>query len=116
MAPGVRLSWAASWPCGDRAGVLAAPAGVVVIAVEGIVLRARRGGAPRVLRVGVLLWSMPRPRSRVAPMPVEGFVGEKVHRVVRGVGSTVAGAVLGTFTQGVAGSHCGATVPRMAEQ
>ena len=26
------------WPCGDRAGVLAAPAGGVVVAVEGTVL------------------------------------------------------------------------------
>ena len=87
----------------------------MVIAVEGTVLRDRRGGAPRVLRAGVLLWSRPGPRSRVEPMPVEGSVGKKVHGVVRGVGSTVAGAVLGTFAQGAAGFHS-ATVPGMAEQ
>ena len=112
----MRLSWAASWPCGDRAGVLVAPAGIVVIAVEGPVLRARCGGAPRVLRAGVLLWSRPEPRSRVAPMPIEGSASGKVHGVVRGVGSIVAEAVLGTFAQGVAGSHRGATVLGMAEQ
>ena len=37
------------WPCGDCAGVLVAPAGVVAVAVEGPVLQAWRGGAPRVL-------------------------------------------------------------------
>jgi len=63
-----------------------------------------------------LLGSRPGPRSRVAPMPIDGSAAGKVHGVVRGVGSTVAGAVLGTFAQGVAGSHCGTTVPRMAEQ
>ena len=66
------------WPCGDRTGVLAAPAGVVVIAVEGTILRARRGRAPRVLRAGDLLQSRPGPCSRVAPTPVEGSVEEKV--------------------------------------
>ena len=35
---------------------------------------------------------------------------------VQGVGSTVAGAVLGTSAQGIAGSHSVATVPGMAEQ
>jgi len=88
----------------------------VVIAVEGTVLLARRGGAPRVLRAGVLLWSRLGPRSRVAPIPIVGSVAGKVHGVVRGVGSIVAGAVLATFAQGVAGSHSGATVPGMTEQ
>ena len=37
-------------------------------------------------------------------MPIEGSAAEKVHGVVRGVGSTVMGAVLGTLAQGVAGS------------
>ena len=60
------------WPCGDCAGVLAAPAGVVVIGVDGTVLRARRGGVSRVLQAGVLLRSRPGPRSRVVPMPIEG--------------------------------------------
>ena len=112
----MRLSWASSWPYGDRAGVAVAPAVVVASPVEGTVLCVRCGGVSRVLQAGVLLWSRPGPRSRVAPMPVEGFVGEKVHGVVRGVGSTVVGAVLGTLAQGVAGSHRGATVPGMAEQ
>ena len=49
-------------------------------------------------------------------MPIKGSAAGKVHGVVRGVGSTVAGAVLGTFAQGVAGSHSGATMPGMAEQ
>jgi hypothetical protein len=88
----------------------------VVIAVEGTILRARRDGAPRVLRVEVLLWSRPGPCSRVAPMPVEGSVGEKVHGVVRAVGSIVVGAMLGTLAQGIAGSHRDATVLGMAEQ
>ena len=48
----------------------------------------------------------------VVVFPVEGSVAEEV----RGVGSTVAGAVLGTSAQGVAGSHSVATVPGMAEQ
>ena len=110
--PGVRLSWVASWPCVDRAGVLAAPAGVAVVAVDGTILRARRGDASRVLQAGVLLRSRPGPRSRAAPMPVEGSAIEKV----RGVGSTVVGAVPGTSAQGVAGSHSVAPVLEMAEQ
>jgi hypothetical protein len=31
-------SWEAPWSCGDHAGVLVAPVGVVVVAVEGAVL------------------------------------------------------------------------------
>ena len=49
-------------------------------------------------------------------MPIEGSAVGKVHGVVQGVGSTVAREVLGTFAQGVAGSHSGATVSGMAEQ
>ena len=49
-------------------------------------------------------------------MPIKGSAAGKVHGVVRGVGSTVAGAVLGTFAQGAAGSHSVTTVPGMAEQ
>ena len=43
------------WPCGDRTGVLAAPAGGVAVAVEGTVLQAWRGSVSRVLQVGVLI-------------------------------------------------------------
>ena len=42
------------WPCGDCAGVLAAPAGGVVVAVVGTVLQAWRGDVPRVLQARVL--------------------------------------------------------------
>ena len=59
-----------------------------------------------------MLRSRPEPRSRVVPMPVKGSAAEKV----RGVGSTVVGAVPGTSAQGVAGSHSVAPVLGMAEQ
>jgi len=49
-------------------------------------------------------------------MPIEGSAAGKAHGAVREVGSTVTGAVLGTFAQGIAGSHSGATVLGMAEQ
>ena len=45
-------------------------------------------------------------------MPIEGSVAEEVC----GVGGTVAGAVLGTSAQGVAGSHSVAPVLEMVEQ
>ena len=71
-------SWTAFCPCGDHDGILVAPVGVVVFPVEGTVLHAvvaeRRGFGRR----GVSLWSRPGPRSRVAPMPVEGSAAEKV--------------------------------------
>ena len=89
-----------------------APVGVMAVAVEGTILQAWRGGAPRVLQAGVLLRSKPGPHSRVAPMPIEGSVAEEV----RGVGSTVAGAVPGTYAQSVVGSHSAAAVLGMAEQ
>ena len=54
------------WSCGDRAGVLAAPAGGVVVAVEGNVLQAWRGEVPRVLQ------------ARVLSMPFEGSAEGKV--------------------------------------
>ena len=38
------------WPCEDRAGVLIAPAGGVVVAVEGTVLQAWRGDVPRIMQ------------------------------------------------------------------
>jgi len=78
MALAVRLSWAASWPCKDHAGVPAAPVGVVASPVEGTVLCARCGGVSRVLQVGVLLRSRPGPRLRVAPMLFEGSPVGKV--------------------------------------
>ena len=47
------------WPCGDRAGVLVAPAGGVVVAVRGTVLQVWRGDVPRVLQARVLSWLRP---------------------------------------------------------
>jgi len=66
------------WPCGDRAGVLAAPAGCVVVPVESTVPRVRRGSAPRVLQAGVLPWSRSGPLPRAVSMSFEGSVQEKV--------------------------------------
>ena len=63
---------------GDRAGVLAAPAGGVVVAVGGTVLQAWRGSVPRVLQARVLSWSRPEPLPRVVPMPFEGSAEGKV--------------------------------------
>ena len=60
------------WPCGDCVGVLTAPAGGVVVAVEGTVLSSRRDGVPRVRQAEVLIKSRFRPRPRVVPMPFEG--------------------------------------------
>ena len=68
------------WSCGDRAGVLAAPAGGVVVAVGGIILQAWRGGVPRVLQARVLSSSRPEPLSRVVPIPFEGSTEGKVRR------------------------------------
>ena len=59
------------WPCGDRAGVLVVPASGVVAAVEGTVLQAWRGDAPRVLQARALSWSRSEPLPRVVPMPSE---------------------------------------------
>ena len=42
------------WSCGDRAGILPAPAGGVVVAVGCTVLQMWRGGAPWALQVRVL--------------------------------------------------------------
>ena len=66
------------WPCGDRAGVLAAPAGGVAVPVESTVPRVRRGGTPRVLQAGVLPWSRSGPLPRAVPMPFEGSAEGKV--------------------------------------
>ena len=67
-------TWCGSrpWPCGDRASILAAPAGGVVVPVESTVPRVRCGGAPRVLQAGVLPWSRSGPLPRAVPMPFEG--------------------------------------------
>ena len=66
------------WPCGDRAGVLVAPAGGVVVVVGGTVLQAWRGDVPRVLQAIVLSWSRSEPLSRVVLMPFEGSAEGKV--------------------------------------
>ena len=42
------------WSCGDRTGILPAPAGGVVVAVGCTVLQMWRGGAPWALQVRVL--------------------------------------------------------------
>ena len=68
------------WPCGDRADVLVAPAGGVVVAIEGTVLQSWRGDVPRVLQARVLSWSRPMPLPRVVPMPFEGSTEGKVRR------------------------------------
>ena len=68
------------WSCGDRASVLAAPAGGVVVAVGSTVLQAWRGGVPRVLLARVLSWSRPELLSRVVPMLFEGYAEGKVRR------------------------------------
>ena len=65
------------WPCGDRAGVLVAPAGGVVVVVGGTVLQAWRDDIPRVLQARVLSWSRSEPLLRVVPMPFEGSVDGK---------------------------------------
>ena len=84
------------WPCGDRAGVLASPAGSVAVPMESTVPRVRRGGAPRVLQAGVLPWSRSGPLSEGRAHAVRGFRRGKSTREVRGFGSTVAGAVPST--------------------
>ena len=66
------------WPGGDRAGVLVAPAGGVVVAVRGTILQAWRDDVPRVLQARVLSWSRPEPLPRVVPMPFEGPAKGKV--------------------------------------
>ena len=66
------------WPCGDRAGVLVAPAGSVVVVVGGTVLQTWCGDIPRVLQARLLSWSRSEPLSRVVPMPFEGFAEGKV--------------------------------------
>ena len=66
------------WPCGDRAGVLVALAGGVVVAVGGTILQAWRGDVPMVLQARVLSWSRPEPLPRVVPMLFEGSAEGKV--------------------------------------
>ena len=66
--------------CGDRASVLVAPAGGVVVTVGGTVLQAWRGGVPRVLQARVLSRSRPEPLLRVVHMPFEGSAEGKIRR------------------------------------
>ena len=68
------------WSSEDRASVLAAPAGGVVVAVGGTVLQAWRGGVPKVLQARILSLSRPEPLSRVVLMSFGGFAEGKVRR------------------------------------
>ena len=68
------------WSCGDRAGILVAPAGGMVVVVGGTVFQAWHGGVPRVLQARVLSWSRPEPLPRVVPMPFGGSAEGKVRR------------------------------------
>ena len=65
---------------GDRAGILAAPAGGVVVTVGGTVLQAWCGGVLKVLQARVLSKPRPEPLPRVVPMPFEGSAEGKVRR------------------------------------
>jgi hypothetical protein len=69
------------WPCGDRAGILVASAGGMVIAVGGTVLQAWRGDVPGVLQARVLSWSRPEPLLRAVPMLLEGSAKGKARRM-----------------------------------
>ena len=66
------------WSCRDRASILVAPAGGVVVGVEGTVLQAWRGDVHRVLQAKVLSRSRPELLPRVVPMPSEGSGEGKV--------------------------------------
>ena len=66
---------------GDRAGVLAAPAGGMVVTMGGTVLQAWRGGVLKVIQARVLPRSRPEPLKRVVPMPFEGSAEGKVRRM-----------------------------------
>ena len=68
------------WSCGDHAGILAAPTSGAVVAVGGTVLRAWRGGVPKVLQARVLSWSRPESLPRVVPLPFGGSEEGKVRR------------------------------------
>ena len=103
------------WSCGDRACVLAAPAGGVVVVVGGTVLQAWRGGIPRVLQARVLSWSRPEPLPRVVPMrsraPQKG-------KYEGGMGSWQYSSWSSAehILHCVVGSHSVATASGMAEQ
>ena len=103
------------WSCGDRAGVLAAPAGGVVVAVGGTVLQAWRGGIPRVLQARVLSWSRPELLPRVVPMPFEGSAEGKVQRRY-GELAVSSWSSAEHVLHCIAGSHSIATAFGMAEQ
>ena len=83
------------WPCGDRAGVLAAPAGGVAVPVESTVPRSTwrcsegpASGGPALVKVGTA--------SEDRAHAVRGFRGGESTREVRGFGITVVGAMLST--------------------
>ena len=101
------------WPCGDRAGVLAAPAGGVAVPVESTVPRVRRGSAPRVLHAGVLPWSRSGPLPRAVPMPFEGSA-EGNYKGSTGILQHSGWSSAEHVSHSVAGSHSVATAPGMA--
>ena len=68
------------WSCEDRAGVLVASAGGMIVVVQGTVLQAWRGDVPRVLQARVLSWSRPESLPRVVPMPFGGSAEGKVRK------------------------------------
>ena len=76
------------WSCGDRAGVLTAPAGGVVVAVGCTVFQMWRGGVPWALQARVLHIYMCASGSgaRGGPGPPLGGV---LARALRGSGSHV---------------------------
>ena len=72
--PGYRL-----WSCGDRAGVLPAPAGGVVVAAGCTVLQMWRGGVPWAMQVRVL--RAPAVAGHVAiPDPLDGVLARALRR------------------------------------
>ena len=83
------------WPCGDRAGVLVAPAGGVVVArgyhPPGMAWRRSEGPAGQ----GLVLVKVRAP-SEGRAHAVRGFRGGESMKEVWGVGSTVAGVVPST--------------------
>ena len=103
------------WPCGDRAGVLAAPASGVVVTVEGPVLL--RGVAAS--RGSCRTWSC----SGQGSDRVRGSCPYRSRVLLRGKykGSTGSWQHSGWssaehVSQSAAGSHSGATASGMAEQ
>ena len=101
------------WPCGDRAGVLVAPAGGVAVAVEGTSSRCRVAA----FRGPCRLWSCPGQGS----VRVQGSFPYRLRVLQRGKykGSTGSWQHSGWssaehVSHSVAGSHSVATAPGMA--